>query len=49
MNYGTEDDIRSWRWNGICVKGKIVIARYGEVLARGQGAAGPGAWRGGLH
>ena len=49
VNYGIPDDYEQLERLGISVKGAIVIARYGAVLARHQAQSGGGTWRRGLH
>lgn len=44
VNYGIAEDYEALARNGVDVRGKIVIARYGKGW-RGLAAAGAGAWR----
>ena len=45
VNYGMPEDYEQLERLGVSVKGAIVIARYGGVVARDQAQGGRGAWR----
>ncbi len=45
VNYGVQEDYEDLRRDGIDVKGKVVIARYGKGLARRKSETRAGARR----
>ena len=49
VNYGMQDDYKTLERLGVSVKGKIVIARYGDGLARAEAEARAGSRRDRLH
>ncbi len=49
VNYGSPDDYEELDRMGVSVKGAIVIARYGEDLARHQTQSRRRTWRSRLH